>query len=54
MTKGDAIKQVGELLGCPEEKTFAIELDDSRAELARGPCDENTHHAIAATMAFTT
>src|SRR5438128_2931741 len=33
--EGDAIKQLGELLGCPEEKTFAIELDDSRADKVR-------------------
>lgn len=30
--QGDAIKQLGELLGCPTERTFAIELDDGRAE----------------------
>lgn len=29
--QGEAIKQLGTLLGCPAEMTFAIELDDSRA-----------------------
>jgi hypothetical protein len=30
--EGTAIRQFGELLGCPQQTTFAIELDDSRAE----------------------
>lgn len=30
--EGGAIRQLGEALGCPEALTFAIELDDSRAE----------------------
>jgi len=30
--EGAAINQLGELLGCPQASTFAIELDDSRAE----------------------
>lgn len=30
--KGDAINQLSALLGCPPAMTFAIELDDSRAE----------------------
>lgn len=30
--RGDAIGQLSRLLGCPPKQTFAIELDDSRAE----------------------
>ena len=30
--EGAAIRQLGELLGCPQSMTYAIELDDSRAE----------------------
>jgi hypothetical protein len=30
--EGAAIRQLAELLGCPEASTFAIELDDSRAQ----------------------
>jgi hypothetical protein len=30
--EGDAIRQLGKLLDCPESSTYAIELDDSRAE----------------------
>jgi hypothetical protein len=30
--EGAALRQLGELLGCPPTQTFAIELDDSRAE----------------------
>jgi hypothetical protein len=30
--EGAAIRQLGQLLGCPPTMTFAIELDDSRAE----------------------
>src|SRR5262245_18185262 len=33
--EGMAIKQLGELLGCPQVLTFAIELDESRAETLR-------------------
>jgi hypothetical protein len=33
--EGAAIKQLGELLACPQSATFAIELDDSRAEKVR-------------------
>lgn len=33
--EGAAIEQLGQLLGCPQDKTFAIELDDSRAEKLR-------------------
>src|ERR1700722_13533696 len=33
--EGAAIKQLGNLLGCPEEAIYAIELDDSRAETIR-------------------
>lgn len=33
--QGAAIRQLGELLGCPPALTFAIELDDDRAEAAR-------------------
>jgi hypothetical protein len=33
--EGAAIQQLGELLGCPQEMTFAIELDESRAEKLR-------------------
>src|ERR1700733_11265646 len=33
--KGAAIRQLGELLRCPPAATFAIELDDSRAETVR-------------------
>ncbi len=31
--QGAAIRQLAELLGCPQELTFAIELDDGRAEV---------------------
>jgi 16S rRNA C967 or C1407 C5-methylase (RsmB/RsmF family) len=31
--EGAAIRQLGELLGCSPARTFAIELDDGRAEL---------------------
>jgi hypothetical protein len=30
--EGAALRQLGELLGCPPSQTYAIELDDSRAE----------------------
>lgn len=30
--EGAAIQQLGKLLGCPQSQTFAIELDDSRAQ----------------------
>jgi hypothetical protein len=30
--EGAALRQLGELLGCPQALTYAIELDDSRAE----------------------
>jgi hypothetical protein len=30
--EGAAIQQLGEMLSCPQERTFAIELDDDRAE----------------------
>ena len=33
--EGAAIRQLAELLGCPPERTFAIELDESRAEKVR-------------------
>jgi hypothetical protein len=33
--EGAAIRQLGELLGCPQASTFAIELDDSRAQVLR-------------------
>src|SRR5262249_13340790 len=33
--EGAAIRQLGEALGCPPALTFAIELDDSRAERLR-------------------
>jgi hypothetical protein len=33
--EGAAIRQLGDLLGCPATLTFAIELDDSRAETCR-------------------
>ena len=33
--EGAAIKQLGELLGCPRPMTYAIELDDSRADTLR-------------------
>jgi hypothetical protein len=33
--EGNAIRQIGKLLGCPPGSTFAIELDDSRAEKLR-------------------
>jgi Uncharacterised methyltransferase family (DUF6094) len=33
--QGKAIRQLGELLGCPPSTTFAIELDDDRAEALR-------------------
>ncbi len=31
--EGSALKQLGELLGCPRNRTFAIELDEGRAEI---------------------
>lgn len=34
--EGAAVRQLGELLGCPPALTFAIELDDGRAEAVRG------------------
>ncbi|HJT76478.1 MAG TPA: DUF6094 domain-containing protein [Gemmataceae bacterium] len=34
--QGAAVRQLGELLGCPLEMTFAIELDDSRAGSIHG------------------
>lgn len=34
--EGAAILQLGELLGCPQDQTFVIELDDSRAEKLLG------------------
>jgi hypothetical protein len=37
---GAAIQQLGELLGCPQALTFAIELDDSRAEKVRATLPE--------------
>jgi len=33
--EGTAIKQIGMLLGCPQTITFAIELDDGRADVLR-------------------
>lgn len=33
--EGQAIRQLSTLLGCPADKTFAIELNDSRAEKVR-------------------
>src|SRR5437899_867507 len=33
--EGAAIRQLGELLGCPQTMTYAVELDDSRAETLR-------------------
>jgi hypothetical protein len=33
--EGAAIRQLGKMLGCPQSTTFAIELDDSRAEKVR-------------------
>jgi hypothetical protein len=33
--EGEAIRQLGELLGCPQERTFAVELDDGRADKVR-------------------
>jgi len=33
--QGAAIRQLGQRLGCPEADTFAIELDDHRAEVLR-------------------
>ena len=33
--EGAAIRQLGELIHCPQSATFAIELDDSRAETVR-------------------
>src|SRR5579862_7380437 len=33
--EGAAIKQLGDLLGCPQCMTYAIELDDSRAAKVR-------------------
>jgi hypothetical protein len=38
--EGAAIRQLGELLCCPQEMTFAIELDDSRAALVRATLPE--------------
>ena len=33
--EGDALRQLGDLLGCPPGQTYAIELDDGRAEAVR-------------------
>jgi hypothetical protein len=38
--EGAAIRQLGDLLGCPQEMTFAIELDDSRADKVRATLPE--------------
>lgn len=38
--QGAAIRQLGELLGCPLAMTYAIELDDSRAEALRAALPE--------------
>jgi len=40
--EGAAIRQLAELLGCPPALTFAIELDDSRAEKVRATLPEAT------------
>src|SRR5438552_2641291 len=33
--EGDALRQLGDLLGCPPGQTYAIELDDGRAQTVR-------------------
>ena len=38
--EGAAIRQLGEMLGCPQARTFAIELDDSRADQVRATLPE--------------
>jgi predicted RNA methylase len=38
--QGDAIRQLGALLGCPQSAIHAIELDDSRAETLRAALPE--------------
>lgn len=43
--QGAAIKQLGEILGCPHELTYAIELDDSRAGAVHAALPEV--HALA-------
>ena len=39
--EGAAIRQLSDLLGCPPTMTFAIELDDSRAEILRATLPES-------------
>jgi hypothetical protein len=48
--EGAAIKQLGELLGCPQTTTFAIELDDSRADKVRAALPEA--HVLAPASFF--
>jgi hypothetical protein len=38
--KGAAVQELGDLLGCPQAMTFAIELDESRAETLRSNLQE--------------
>ena len=38
--EGAAVGQLGKLLGCPQARTFAIELDDSRAARIHGALPE--------------
>jgi hypothetical protein len=38
--EGAALRQLGELLGCPQARTFAIELDDSRADIVHATLPE--------------
>src|ERR1700722_1457398 len=38
--EGAAVKQLGDLLGCPQSMIYAIELDDSRAAKVRDTLHE--------------
>jgi len=48
--EGAAIRQLGELLSCPQDMTYAIELDDSRAEKVRAALPEG--HVLAPASLF--
>lgn len=48
--EGAAVRQLGELLGCPLSMTFAIELDDGRAETVRAALPEA--HVLAPASFF--
>jgi hypothetical protein len=48
--QGAAIRQLGELLGCPQAQTYAIELDDSRAQALHAALPEA--HVLAPASFF--